>query len=120
MISKAPDVQAYLQQIPEPRRQAIDKLHLLCTEILTGYEECMEYGMPCFKRDGRVEVAFASQKQYISLYVLKEPVVEEFRSALPTASIGKGCIRFTRPEKINFPVIEQMLHRTVQSRGVPC
>jgi hypothetical protein len=52
-----------------------------------GYEECLEYGMPVYKKDGTVEIAFASQKQYISLYVLKKEVVDEFRSALAGRSI---------------------------------
>lgn len=36
----------------------------------------MEYGMPAYKRNGAVQVAFANQKQYISLYALKGEVVE--------------------------------------------
>jgi hypothetical protein len=33
-------------------------------EALTGYEECMECGMPGYKRTGLLEVSFASQKKY--------------------------------------------------------
>jgi uncharacterized protein YdhG (YjbR/CyaY superfamily) len=80
----------------------------------------MEYGMPCYKRNGVVEVSFASQKQYIALYVLKKDVVDEFRSALSATSIGKGCIRFAKPDKIDFDVLDRLLCRIVQSKSVPC
>ena len=51
--------------------------------------------MPSYRRDGKVELAFASQKQYIALYVMKSDVVDRYRDRFPTAKIGKGCIRFT-------------------------
>ncbi len=120
MISKATDVESYVREVPADRRAAIEKLRSLCQRNLPGYEECMEYGMPCYRRDGSVEVSFASQKQYVALYVLKSDVVNEFRAALPAPSIGKSCIRFTKPEKMDFDVIERLLRRTVQSKSAPC
>ena len=62
----------------------------------------MEYCMPAYKRNGVLEVAFASQKQYISLYEMNEDVVDEYHAALADLDIGKGCIRFRCPEKIDF------------------
>src|SRR6266481_7894446 len=102
MTSKAPDVQTYIAEVPAQRRAAIEQLRNLCNQNLRGYQECMEYGMPGYRRNGVLEVAFASQKQYIALYVLKKDVVDEFRSALSASIIGKGCIRFTKPDKIDF------------------
>lgn len=80
----------------------------------------MEYGMPSYKKDGVVEVAFASQANYISLYILKKEVVDAHRDALVGASIGKGCIRFRKPEVTDFAVIESLLVGTVRSSASPC
>jgi uncharacterized protein YdhG (YjbR/CyaY superfamily) len=120
MTSKAPDVQSYVNEVPAERRAAIEKLRSLCRQSLTGYEECMEYGMPGYKRDGLLEVSFASQKQYISLYVLKKDVLDEFRGALSASSIGTGCIRFSRPDKMDFEVLKRLLRRTAESKSAPC
>jgi len=98
----------------------MERLRKLCVKHLKGYQEGMDYGMPVYKRNGAMEISFASQKQYIALYVMKKDVLDEFRPALSAASIGKGCIRFTRPEKIDFEVIEQLLRRTAQSKSAPC
>jgi len=120
MTSKAPNVQSYVKEVPAERRPAIEKLRSLCRQNLTGYEECMAYGMPTYKCDGVPEVAFASQKQYIALYVMKKDVVDEFRGALAAASIGKGCIRFSRPDQMDFAVLERLLRRTAESGSAPC
>ena|SRR5581483_10441631 len=120
MISHAPDVAAYIAEVPEERRPTIEKLRTLCRRTLKGYDEAIEYGMPCYKRGGAAEVAFASQKQYVALYVMKKDVVDEFRGALPAASIGKGCIRFKKPAEMDFGVLEQLLRRTAESSEAPC
>jgi uncharacterized protein YdhG (YjbR/CyaY superfamily) len=120
MTSKATDVAGYIQEVPAGRRAAIEKIRDLCRQNLKGYEECMEFGMPGYKRNGSLEVSFASQKQYIALYVLKKDVVDEFRGALAMANIGKGCIRFKKPEQIDFALLQQLLIRTRESTSKPC
>jgi uncharacterized protein YdhG (YjbR/CyaY superfamily) len=120
MQSQAADVESYIAQAPLERRAALVRLRGLCHEILQGYEECLEYGMPCYKRGRALQVSFASQKQYISLYVLKADVVNEFRGALAGCSIGKGCIRFSRPDRIDFDVVRSLLARTAESPEKAC
>jgi len=120
MTSKAPTVDAWMKEVPPERLAAIQRLRELCRRTLTGFEEEMAYGAPTYKRDGQPQVAFNSQRQYIALYVMSKDVVDEFRSELNASSIGKSCIRFTRPEKMDFAVIERMLQRTVATTGGFC
>ena len=120
MQSKAPDVASYLEQVPEERRVALKKLREQCRRFLRGYEECMEYGMPVYKRNGVVEVAFASQEQYISLYVTKQDVVDRHRKALDGCRIGKGCIRFPKADRIDFTTVSALLRDTAKSKSTPC
>ena len=116
MKSEATDVLTYIAEVPAERRAAMQKLRALCKQNLVGHEECIEYGMPGYKRNGVLEVSFASQKQYIALYVQKTAVVEAFRDKLSPASIGKSCIRFANPDKIDFEVLKQLLRKTAKSK----
>ncbi len=110
MISKASDVDGYMAELPEERRPVMERLRALYLKMLPGYEETIEYGMPCYKLDGVLQVSIASQKQYISFYGMGF-LVEEFREELKGANLGKGCIRFAKPEKIDPGVIERMLEQ---------
>src|SRR5438045_879913 len=112
MTSKAVNVERYVAEVPAERRAAIEKLRSVCLQSFSGYEECMEYGLPGYKRNGVVEVGFASQKQFIAVYVLKKDVLDEFRTKLSATSIGKGCIRFSKPEQIDFDALKRLLRRT--------
>lgn len=122
MQSKAKDVTAYIEEAPAERREALNRLRDLCREILLDFEEAMEYGGPTYKRNGEAEVGFASQKHFIGLYILRTDVMAERRDQLKGKgiSVGKGAIRYSRPEHIDFGVVESMLRGTMKSTGPVC
>jgi uncharacterized protein YdhG (YjbR/CyaY superfamily) len=75
-----------------------------------------------YARDGVGEVGFASQKNYISLYILKQEVLDAFKEQLSGkgVSIGKGVIRYSRPERIDFEIVEAMLIASEKSDAPIC
>jgi uncharacterized protein YdhG (YjbR/CyaY superfamily) len=122
MQSSAKTVSAYLKEVPESRRAVLKQLRDLCRATLTGYKESMEYGNPCYSRNGVVEAGFASQRHFIGLYILRTDVMNAHRYLLniPGVTLGKGCIRYSKPEKIDFKVVEMMLKATVESTREVC
>jgi uncharacterized protein YdhG (YjbR/CyaY superfamily) len=120
MHSTAPDVLTYLQHVPGDRVACLTTLRQLCLDTLLDYEEAMEYGMPCYKKNGTVEVAFASQKRYIALYIAKKTVVDAYRGEFLGLSVGKGCIRYPKPDKVDFTAITKLLLATRDSPEHAC
>ena len=72
------------------------ELRDLCRTSLKGFEESMLYGGPCYSRNGEVEVGFASQKNFVGLYILRLDVLNTHRDLLKAegVSVGKGVIRY--------------------------
>ncbi len=122
MQSTAKDVTSYLEEVPAERKAALVELRRQCLTVLNGFEESMQYGGPCYSRNGVIEVGFASQKHFIGLYILRTDVMKTHLNLLKVkgVSLGKGCIRYSKPEKIDFKVVESMLKATVKSSGVVC
>jgi uncharacterized protein YdhG (YjbR/CyaY superfamily) len=120
MQSSAKTVDEYLTEVPADRLSALREIRRLCRLHLTGFEESMAYGMAGYSRDGVVEVAFASQKNNIALYILRTDVLEPHRASFPASAIGKGCIRYRNPNRIDFDRVEAMLIATANSRGPVC
>ncbi|MYX04042.1 MULTISPECIES: DUF1801 domain-containing protein [unclassified Streptomyces] len=118
--SSAQDVDQYLAEAPEARREALTRLRALCRQELTGFREVMAYGMPAYEREGRSEIAFADQKQYISFYLLRTDVRDAFADRLATHDMGKGCLRFRRPQKIDFELVRDLLRATAATPATPC
>jgi uncharacterized protein YdhG (YjbR/CyaY superfamily) len=118
--SDAVTVDVYIAEAPEQRRAALTLLRDLCREELHGFEEAMRYGMPGYLRDGVVEIGFASQKASISLYVLRTAALAAERERLASLSVGKGCIRYRRPDQIDPAVVRGLLQATVSDTGPVC
>ncbi|MFJ4843336.1 iron chaperone [Streptomyces sp. NPDC088746] len=117
--STAEDVDGYLAEAPEGRRYALGRLRQLCGAELEGFDEVMAYGMPAYERGGTAEVAFAGQKQYISLYLMRSEVREAFEERLAGQDMGKGCLRFRRPERIDFDLVRDLLRATAAAPPGP-
>lgn len=120
MQSKASSVDDYLAEAPAERRAALDRLRAACRAALPEAVESMAWGMAGYARDGRVEIAFASQKQYIALYLMKPGVVAANKAALKGLNVGKSCIRFADPSKMDFALIERLLAESRDSPEAPC
>ncbi|MEV0698905.1 DUF1801 domain-containing protein [Saccharopolyspora sp. NPDC050389] len=118
--SKANDVDGYLAEVPAGRRDALTRLRQLCRAELEGFDEVMAYGMPVYERDGTAEIAFASQKQYISFYLMRSDVREAFEERLAAQDMGKGCLRFRRPDGIDFDLLQELLRATAARPGTIC
>jgi uncharacterized protein YdhG (YjbR/CyaY superfamily) len=132
MQSKAGSVDEYMQQLPEDRKEAIQKLRNAITKnIPKGFEETMSYGMigyviphalypKGYHCDPKLPLPFlniASQKNFIALYHMgiysDAKLLEWFTSEFPKHTkakldMGKSCIRFKKPELIPFELIGEL------------
>lgn len=120
MTSDAKTVTDYLKTVPEKRKPALTKLRQLCKEILIGYEEAMEYGGPTYKKDKGIEIGFFSQKNHICFYCLVHEVMLDNKELLKGLNHGKGVIRYSNHDKIDFEIIEKLLTDTANSDKKPC
>ncbi len=113
MVSKEKTVAGYLKSLPEDRRKALARIRAVVRRVIPQVTERMFYGMPCCFWRGQPVFAFASQVQYMSLYV--DPVVmKEFKPRLGKLNCGKCCIRFRKLEDLPMDVAEGMVRRAVQ------
>ncbi|MFL1376337.1 MULTISPECIES: iron chaperone [unclassified Nocardiopsis] len=122
VTSKATSVDDYLAQVPEERRDVLTAVRDLCRGELPGFEEVMAYGMPTYRRRGaaEAEIAFASQKRYISVYLMRQDVRDAFADRLAGQDMGKGCLRFSRPEKVDTDLLRDLLRATAATDGTVC
>ncbi len=122
MQSSAATVDAYIADAPPERQPVMRAVRDLCRAHLPGYEESMRYGMATYTRDGEAEFAFASQKGHVALYGMKQGALEPLRDEFTGtgAKIGKGCIRYSKPERVNLEALTRLLQATAASGDGPC
>jgi uncharacterized protein YdhG (YjbR/CyaY superfamily) len=112
MQSKAATISEYLEELPLERRSALKELRALIRRVSPESAEAMQYGLPAF---GDL-CAFASQKNYMALYVCESDIVKAHLEQLGKVSCGKGCIRFKRLTDLNLKSVECVLREILERR----
>jgi uncharacterized protein YdhG (YjbR/CyaY superfamily) len=102
------DVDTYIDSLDASRQSSLQQLRRIIFETVPAAEETIQYNMPYYTYHGML-CAFASQKNYMSFYLLDGEIVEQNRPLLAGLSVGKGCIRFKDISKLPEPTIRSML-----------
>jgi len=113
--SSAKTVAAYLQELPDDRREAVARLRDWIKEAAPDAEESMKHGMPYYELNGPL-FAVASQKHHISLYVTETDLVAEFKPRLGRVNLGKSCVRFRRMEDLSWEAVEELVRAAASQR----
>jgi uncharacterized protein YdhG (YjbR/CyaY superfamily) len=111
VTSKAETVENYLAELTDERKSAIVKLREITKKSLPDFKESMRFGMPTYDGNGQV-FAFASQKNYVSVYVNNEKIVQTHKQKLGKASYGKNCIRYRQLSDMNFDELKKVIAET--------
>ena len=110
-MGQVPEVDRYLQRLPAARRDALTTVRALIHEVAPHVQETMRYNMPTYDTDVPL-CAFASQKNYISLY-LDTDLVEKHREELAHLNVGKSCVRFKKLDDLPLETVRQILLETL-------
>ena len=134
MQSKASTVAQYIAELPEDRRAAIEAVRKVILKNLDkSYAEGMQYGMigyfvphsvfpagyHCDPRQPLPFAGLASQKNYMSLYLMgaygpgeeARWIEQQFAKAGKKLDMGKCCIRFKKLEDLPLDVIGEAVRR---------
>ncbi|MEO8178344.1 MAG: DUF1801 domain-containing protein [Deltaproteobacteria bacterium] len=129
--STASTVAEYIASLPAERGRAIAELRRLIVERLPqGFEECMAFGMigyvvpfsrypKTYNGQPLMLAALASQKAYLSLYLMsmygdletERWFADGFRRAGKRLDMGKSCVRFKSLEDLPLELIGDAIGR---------
>lgn len=62
------EVDAYIAAQDEPQRSSLQRLRTQILAVIPESEQCISYGMPGFRVNGKVVAGFASYKKHIGYY----------------------------------------------------
>ena len=102
----------YYQNIPADRRERLGAVEKLIRRTFPDAEASMRYRMPTFETASGW-IAFASQKNHVSVYTCSAEKLAPYLSAHPKANCGKGCLRFTDATEIDFDVLRQVVRNAL-------
>jgi uncharacterized protein YdhG (YjbR/CyaY superfamily) len=131
-------VDDYLASLPADRRAEIERVRQVVKQHLpAGYEEGFGFGMICYSVPLRaysdtyneqplMYAALASQKNYLSLYLmpvypdggLEKKLRDAFAASGKRLDMGKSCIRFKRATDLPLDAIGDIVAAVPMDRWI--
>ena len=90
--AKPKTVGEYLSALSADKRTALERLRKTIRGVAPGAEECISYGIPAFRLDGRMLVWFGAAANHCSFF--PGAVLDPFKHELTDYVTSKGTIRF--------------------------
>ena len=110
-------IDEYLAGVNADQRVALEKLRKIIHTVAPKIEECISYGIPAFRLDGRSLVFFGAWANHCSFYPGNSRTLKKIRSDLKGFQITKGTIRFSPDNPLPLALVKKLVRaRIAQNR----
>jgi uncharacterized protein YdhG (YjbR/CyaY superfamily) len=106
------EIDEYLAALNEPKRGTLERLRKTILEIVPEAEQCIAYGMPAFKLEGKAVAGFAAFKNHLSYFPHSGSVLPELFDDLTQYSASKGTLQFP----IDTPLPKALVKKLIAVR----
>ena len=77
----ANSIDEYLEALDDDQRLALERLRQAILAAAPGAVECISYGLPAFRLDGKALVAFGAAAKHCAFYPMSAATVADLKSA---------------------------------------
>ena len=130
--SEATTVEEYLDELADDRRETVEAVRdVVRANLPDGYEETVQFGMisyvvplerypKTYNRQALQYAALASQKNYVSLYLMnvygnqetERWFLDSYKASGKRLDMGKSCVRFKSVEDLPLDLVGETIART--------
>ncbi len=107
----------YLGSLTRDKRAALQKLRRSIRAAAPRAEECISYGIPAFRLDGKVIAWFGAATSHCSFF--PGSVVGQFAEELAGYDTSKGTVRFSPEEPLPARLVRKLVRARIARNAVP-
>ncbi len=108
MKTPAATIDDYLAPLSAEKRAALEKLRGEIRAAAPGAEECISYGIPSFRLDGRLLVSFGAAAKHCAFYPGAQPIAT-LEAELAGYDTSKGTIRYDPERPLPAPLVRKIV-----------
>ena len=114
MAAKPQTIDEYLSNVSDDKRAALEKVRQAIRAAVPDAEECISYGIPAFRWNGKVLVGFAAAAKHCAFYPWSSTTVGAFPEELKGYDTSKGTIRFPAEKPLPANLICKLVQARIQ------
>jgi uncharacterized protein YdhG (YjbR/CyaY superfamily) len=108
MKTKPKTTDDFLATLSADKRVALETLRQQIKRVAPKAEECISYGVPAFRLNGRMLVFFGAAKKHCSFYPGALPVAT-CKQELKNYDTSKGTIRFPADQPLPSTLVRKLV-----------
>src|SRR5213080_3344492 len=109
MKQKSRTIDDYLAGVSPDERAVVQKLRETIHAIAPKAEDCISYGIPAFRLNGRSLVFFGAWANHCAFYPGSSATLKKFRNELRDFQTSKGTIRFSPGNPLPVPLVRKLV-----------
>ena len=111
------EIDDYLAELPESKRATLEIVRQRILAVIPEAEQCISYGMPAFRVDGKVLAGFAAFKNHLAYLPHSGRVFQEIPE-LDSFEKTTGSLHFGLDEPLSQEIIQRLIEvRRAQALG---
>ena len=112
----AKTVGAYLAKLSPDKRAALKKLRAAIKAVAPRAEDCISYGIPAVRLDGRWLVGYGAWKNHCSFFPGAHPIAR-YKKELKKYRVSKGTIHFAADKSLPAALVKKLTRLRLAERG---
>jgi uncharacterized protein YdhG (YjbR/CyaY superfamily) len=113
------DIDAYLDGLTEPKRSSLEQLRRDVRDVIPEAEECLSYGLPAFKVEGKVVAGFAAFKNHLTYLPHSGSVLSVLADELAGYQATKGSLHFPIDQPLPADLVSLLVRTKMAALGLP-
>ena len=103
------EIDDYLASLDQPKRSSLTTLRRSILEVVPEAEQCISYGLPAFRVQGKVIAGFGAFKNHLSYLPHSGSVLPELSDELAKYETSSGALRFPTDEPLPHSLVEKLI-----------
>ncbi len=112
------DVDVYLAAVEEPERATLEALRRSILAVVPEAEQCISYGMPAFRVDGKVVAGFAAFKNHLSYLPHSGTTLQTLAADLDGFTCTTGSLHFPVDEPLPDALVAKLVTTKMHELGL--
>ena len=103
------DVNEYLAAVEQPKRATLEELRRTILDLVPDAEQCITYGTPTFKVDGKAIAGFAAFRKHLSYLPHSGSVLPVLADELAGYKTSKGALQFPVDQPLPKALVAKLI-----------
>jgi uncharacterized protein YdhG (YjbR/CyaY superfamily) len=114
----AQEIDDYLAGLDEPALSTLQALRRSILRVVPDAEQCLSYGMPAFRVDGKVVAGFAAFKRHLSYLPHSGDVLSDLAADLEGYDRTPGSLHFAVGEPLPDDLVRSLVEAKLRRLGL--